>query len=71
MADALRGRMVAVDAVVPYARGELVARARTSGDVEERYEERGVRVSGHLPASIAAELTAAGQGSRRRGAASR
>ena len=71
MADALRGRMVAVDAVVPYARGELVARARSSGDVEEHYEERGVRVSGHLPASIAAELTAAGQGSRRRGATPR
>ena len=71
MADALRGRMVAVDAVVPYERGELVARARSSGDVEEQYEERGVRVSGHLPASIAAELTAAGQGSRRRSAAQR
>ena len=50
IADALRGQMVAVDAVVPYERGELVARARSSGDVEERYEERGVRVSGHLPA---------------------
>ena len=71
IADALRGQMVAVDAVVPYARGELVARARSSGDVEERYEERGVRVSGHLPESIAAELTAAGRGSRRRGAAPR
>jgi GTP-binding protein HflX len=71
MADALRGRMVPVDAIVPYARGELVARARSSGDVEEQYEERGVRVSGHLPASIAAELTAAGNGARRRGAAQR
>ena len=71
MADALRGRMVAVDAIVPYARGELVARARSSGDVEEQYEERGVRVSGHLPASIAAELTAAGKGARRRGATPR
>jgi GTPase len=72
VADALRGQMVAVDAIVPYARGELVARARSSGDVEERYEERGVRVSGHLPASIAAELTAAGRtNGRRRSAASR
>ena len=60
IADALRGGMVAVDAIVPYERGELVARARTSGDVTEEYEESGVRVSGHLPASIAAELTAAG-----------
>jgi len=71
IADALRGQMVAVDAVVPYDRAELVARARSSGDVEERYEERGVRVSGHLPESIAAELTAAGRTARRRSAASR
>jgi GTP-binding protein HflX len=63
--DVLRREMVAVDAVVPYERGELVARARTSGDVEERYEERGVRVSGHLPPSIASELTNAGRGRRR------
>ena len=72
IADAMRARMVAVDAVVPYERGELVARARSSGDVQERYEERGVRVSGHLPASIAAELTAAGRSNgRRRSAAAR
>jgi GTPase len=59
--ETLRREMVAVDAIVPYERGELVARARTSGDVEEEYEERGVRVSGHLPPSIASELTAAGR----------
>jgi GTPase len=66
IADALRGSMVAVDAVVPYERGELVARARHAGDVEEHYDEAGVRVSGHLPASIASELTAAGRNGRRR-----
>jgi GTP-binding protein HflX len=72
VADALRGQMVAVDTVVPYERGELVARARSSGDVEERYDERGVHVSGHLPESIAAELTAAGRSNgRRRSATSR
>jgi len=65
IADALRGQMVAVDAVVPYERGELVARARTSGDVTEQYGESGVRVSGHLPPSIAAELTAAGSRTHR------
>jgi GTP-binding protein HflX len=64
--DALRSEMIAVDAVVPYERGELVARARTAGDVEERYEEDGVRVSGHLPAAMASELTAAGRRGRRR-----
>jgi GTP-binding protein HflX len=63
---ALRSQMVAVDAVVPYERGELVARARTAGDVEERYEEGGVRVSGHLPAAIASELKDAGRRGRRR-----
>ena len=71
IADALRGQMVAVDAVVPYERGELVARARTSGEIEERYEQRGVRVRGHLPEGIAAELSAAGRATRRRGATSR
>ncbi|CAN5300203.1 GTPase HflX [soil metagenome] len=71
IADALRGQMVVVDAVVPYERTALVARARTSGEVEERYEERGVRVRGHLPEGIAAELSAAGRATRRRGATSR
>ena len=71
MAVALRTRMVAVDAVVPYERGELVARARTSGDVEEAYEERGVRVQGHLPRSVASEVAAASRNGRRRSAASR
>ncbi|MEO6345168.1 MAG: GTPase HflX [Candidatus Limnocylindria bacterium] len=61
IAEALRGQMVAVDALVPYEFGELVSRARSSGDVEQSYEENGVRVSGHLPASIASELTAAGR----------
>jgi GTPase len=71
IATALRSGMVAVDAVVPYERGELVARARTSGDVEEAYEERGVRVSGHLPASIASEVQHAAGRRPRRSAAPR
>jgi GTP-binding protein HflX len=71
IADALRGQMVAVDAVVPYELGELVSRARSSGDVEQAYEAGGVRVSGHLPATIASELTAAGRNGRRRPASSR
>jgi len=64
IAEGLRDQMVVVDAVVPYQRGELVARARTSGDVEERYEDGGVRVSGHLPPALAAELASAGRRSR-------
>jgi GTP-binding protein HflX len=69
--NALRRQMVVVDAVIPYDRGELVARARTSGDVEERYEPAGVRVSGHLPPAMASELAAAGRNGRRRSTASR
>jgi GTP-binding protein HflX len=65
IASSLRDQMVAVDAVVPYERGELVARARRSGDVEEGYENAGVRVRGHLPEAIASELTAAGRNARR------
>jgi GTP-binding protein HflX len=66
--DVLRAAMVAVDEVVPYERGELVARARSSGDVEERYEASGVRVSGHLPPSLAFELANAGRARGRRAA---
>ncbi len=57
---ALRDQMVSVDAVVPYRRGELVARAKTSGDVEHRYLTAGVRIIGHLPPAIASEVQAAG-----------
>jgi GTP-binding protein HflX len=70
VAAVLRSQMVEVDVVVPYERGELVARARTSGDVEEAYDERGVRVSGRLPASIASEMRHAAGNRPRRSAAS-
>ena len=56
---ALREQMVAVDSVVPWSRGELVARAKTAGDVAERYTDAGIRLSGHLPAGIAGEISAA------------
>ncbi|HEX2140815.1 MAG TPA: GTPase, partial [Candidatus Limnocylindria bacterium] len=54
--DALRGGMEAVDEVVPWARGELVARARAAGEVAEDYTQGGIRLSGHLPAGMAAEV---------------
>ncbi len=63
--DALRAQMVPVDTVVPYARGELVGRARTSGEVSEAYTEGGVRISGHLPEAVAAEIAAATEPRRR------
>jgi GTP-binding protein HflX len=65
VADALRTGMVAVDEVVPWARGELVARAKAAGDVDERYTDAGVRLSGHLPAAMAAEVRNAAPSRRR------
>jgi GTP-binding protein HflX len=68
--EALRRQMERIDSVVPYARGELVARARASGEVDEAYTDAGIRLSGRVPAAIAAEVRNAaamnGTGSRRR-----
>jgi GTP-binding protein HflX len=68
--EALRRQMERIDTVVPYARGELVARARASGEVDEAYTDAGIRLFGRVPATIAAEVRNAaavnGQGSRRR-----
>ena len=61
----LRDQMVAVDAVVPWSRGELVARAKVAGDVAERFTDDGVHLSGHLPDAIAAEVQRAGPDARR------
>lgn len=64
LTTALRARMIAVDAVVPYARGELLARAKSAGEIEESYTDAGVRVSGFLPEAMAGELTAAASATR-------
>jgi GTP-binding protein HflX len=71
IALALRGRLVPVDAVVPYPRAELLARARSAGEVTERFTDDGVRIVGHLPESLAAEVRAAANGSRSAPAAPR
>ena len=54
--ETLRRQMERVDSIVPYARGELVARARRSGAVDEAYTDAGIHLSGRLPAAIAAEV---------------
>jgi GTP-binding protein HflX len=59
VATALRGRLVAVDAVVPYQRAELLSRARHGGEVTERFTDDGVRITGRLPDSLAGEIQAA------------
>ena len=64
VAAVLRDQMVPVDAVVPWARGELVARAKVAGDVAERFTDDGVRLSGHLPDAIAAEVLRASPAER-------
>ncbi len=66
IADALRARMVSVDAVVPYARGELVARARSAGEIDEDYTAAGIRLHGHLPEAMAAEVRNAAPRRRQR-----
>ncbi len=66
IAEMLRASMVSVDEVVPYARGELVARARAAGDVDEAYTPAGIHLSGHLPAAMAAEVRNASPRPRRR-----
>ena len=58
IAAALRGRLVSVDAVVPYAQAELLARARKAGEVTERFTDVGVQITGRLPASLAGEILA-------------
>jgi GTP-binding protein HflX len=64
--DALRAEISAqlaslwvdVDATVPYAAGELLARVRERGTVELEYGERDVRVRGRIAPSLAGELEA-------------
>ena len=59
IATALRGALVTVDAIVPYPRADLVARARSAGEVTERFVDDGVQITGRLPESLAREVRAA------------
>ncbi len=47
-----------VDAEVPYAAGELLARVRERGTVDLEYGERSVRVRGRMAPSLAGEIRA-------------
>jgi GTP-binding protein HflX len=57
----LASMWVDVDAAVPYAAGELLARVRERGTVEVEYGERDVRVRGRMAPVLAGELTAAAE----------
>ena len=59
IATALRGRLVPVDAVVPYPRAELLGPRAHAGEVTERFTDDGVRIVGRLPESLAGEVLAA------------
>jgi GTPase len=49
-----------VDVIVPYDRGDLIARAHRDGDVlSEQYSEQGTRLQARVLADLAHELTAA------------
>jgi GTP-binding protein HflX len=63
---ALRAQMVTVDAVIPYERGDLAARARQAGQITEVYEPAGIHLSGQLPPGLAGEITAADRSARPR-----
>jgi GTP-binding protein HflX len=52
---------VDVDASLPYAAGELLARVRERGTVELEYGERDVRIVGRVAPALASELEAASQ----------
>jgi GTP-binding protein HflX len=59
---ALLGTMwVDVDASLPYAAGELLARVRERGTVELEYGERDVRIVGRVAPALAGELEAASE----------
>ncbi|HTS15441.1 MAG TPA: GTPase HflX [Candidatus Sulfotelmatobacter sp.] len=74
--EALRGRLSdvlaslweAVDVVVPYAAGELLARVRERGTVDIAYRARDVRVHGRVTPSLAAALRLAADQWRAAGA---
>jgi GTP-binding protein HflX len=67
--DTLRAEMAAllatlwvdVDASLPYAAGELLARVRERGTVELEYGERDVRIVGRVAPALASELESASE----------
>jgi len=65
LSSLLASLWVDVDAAVPYAAGELLARVRERGTVEVEYRERDVRVRGRVAPVLAAELAAPPSAGRR------
>jgi GTP-binding protein HflX len=52
ISDALIAQFVAMDVLIPYQHGELVAQFHQFGTIEaEEYEEGGTRIHGHIPSN--------------------
>jgi GTP-binding protein HflX len=52
ISETLTGQFVALDVLIPYDRGDLVARFHQFGSIEcEEYEEAGTHLRGHMPAN--------------------
>ena len=50
---------VAIDVVIPYDRGDLVARAHREGDlIQVTHTDTGTHLTGHVPPALAADLAA-------------
>ena len=59
ISDTLLAQLPEIDVLIPYDRSDLAALARSRGSVAESYEEEGIRLKGHLPPGLKAQLIAA------------
>ncbi len=59
VSQALLSQFVALDALIPYDRGELVAQFHQFGTIEhESYEESGTHLRGHMPTNHSGQFVA-------------
>jgi len=62
ISSALQAQFVALDVLIPYDRGDLVALFHQYGTIEhESYEERGTRLRGHIPTNHSGQFAAFGK----------
>src|SRR6266566_9281234 len=62
ISSALQAQFVALDVLVPYDRGDLVALLHQYGTIEhESYEESGTHLRGHVPTNHSGQFTAFGK----------
>jgi len=62
ISSALQAQFVALDVLIPYDRGDLVALFHQYGTIEhESYEESGTHLRGHMPTNHSGQFTAFGK----------